>query len=440
MIFRIAEDVIERRLELIGRRTVGQAILQTFLLLVVISFFGAFFTGIGSSFLSKMPPDWVSRFDCWWRLTAAFAIMGLPALLIASLVLRAIMTMSAGWHRLAWDGRAGELVALRRGGWFGLSETTSIPLGEIQRIDLHAAPGGKSLTLTLTIHSGKQQGRAPLEATVRVRHVDRREEAMDLLFRIGRMCGLAYYSVEQSDLRNLKVQLVRESAGAERFQLLPGGSSSSRYEDDVVSEGISAPAPRVEKFRRKTFEKFVSGTRLVAWQPGKLVQLFQPAPDAAAYLVFSAGAAALAGFFAYHAAPLAKDWLPWWGTMIVAMLAAPLLACLATWLFCPDREVIFDWATGQVTWRTGKRKRSAPLTAIEQLVLRGIKKKVHRKKQSDYTNYSCALEMIVEGRTVELLESNKFRELPDAPAERLGPLAQALSESLNVPWQWREYD
>ncbi len=440
MIFRIAEDVVERRLELIGRRTVGQAILQTFLLLVIVSFLGAFFAGIGSSFLSKMPPDWVTRFDCWWRLIAAFAIMGLPALLIGGLILRAVVAISGGWHRLIWDGRAGEFVALRRGGWFGGSQTTAIPLDEIRRIDLRASPGGKNLALTLTIHSGKQLQRAPLEATVRVRHVDRREEAMDLVFRIGRMCGLLYYMPPRSDLRNFQMQLLREPAGKQAAQPIPSTGSSVRYEDDVVSEGIQAPAPRVGKFRRQTYEQTVSGTRLIAWEPGVVVQFFQPAPDALAYLGLSAGAAALAGFFAYHASPLALVWLPWWGTMLVAILAAPLLTCLTMWLFCPEYEVIFDWATGQVTWRWGKRKRSAPLTAVQQFVLRGIKKKVHRKKQPDYTNYSCALEMSVEGRTIEILESNKFRELPDAPPERLGPLAQALSESLKVPWQWREYD
>jgi hypothetical protein len=386
-----------------------------------------------------MPPDWLGRFDCWWRLIAALAVMGLPALLIAGLVLGAILALSHGWRRLTWDGRAGEFVALARGGWFGFSETTSIPLDEIQRIDLHASPGGKSLALALTIHSGKQRERAPLEATVRVRHVDRRDEAMDLVFRMGRMCGLLYYLPVRSDLRNLHLQLVREP-NSQSAQPIPNSSSRVRYEDNVVSEGIVAPAPRVGKFRRNTYAQSVSGTQLIAWEPGVLVQFLQPAPDRVAYLVAAGGAAAIAAFFAYHAAPLAKEWLPGWATMLAAALTAAFLTCLATWLFCPECEVIFDWKTSQVSWRWGKRKRSAPLTAIEQLLLRGIKKKVHRKKQSDYTNYSCALEMVVEGRTVEILESNKFRDLPDAPAERLGPLAQALSESLQVPWQWREYD
>ena len=410
------------------------------MILVVASFFGAFFVGIGSNFLSKMPPDWLGRFDCWWRLIAAFAIMGLPALLVAGLVLRAILALSHGWHRLTWDGRAGEFVALRRGGWFGFGEATSIPLGEIDRIDLRASPGGTALALSLTIHAGKQSERAPLEATVRVKHVDRREEALDLVCRMGRMCGLLHYIPLRSDLRNLHLQLVREPTGSQTARPIPSTSSSVGYEDDVVSEGIQAPAPRVGKFRRKTYALSVSGTQLIAWEPGVLVQFLQPAPDRVAYLTVALGAAAIAAFFAYHASPLAKDWLPWWGTMLAAALAAAHLTCLATWLFCPECEVIFDWKMSQVRWRWGKRKRSAPLTAIEQLMLRGIKKKVHRKKQSDYTNYSCALEMVVEGRTIEILESNKFRDLPDAPPERLGPLAQALSESLHVPWQWREYD
>jgi hypothetical protein len=47
--------------------------------------------------------------------------------------------------------------------------------------------------------------------------------------------------------------------------------------------------------------------------------------------------------------------------------------------------------------------------------------------------------MTVEGRTVYILQSNKFQDQADAPPDRLGPLAAALGESLNVPWKWREY-
>jgi len=440
MIFRIIEDVVERRLELIGRRTFAMALTQAVLTLVIVGFLCVFFAGIGSSFISKMPPDWLGRFDCWWRLVAAFLVMGVPALLIAGLILRVVMMFSDGWHRLTWDGRAGELVALRRGGLLGGNQQTTIPLAEVRRIDLHASPGGRNLALALTIHSGKQLQRAPLEATVHVRHVDRREEAMDLLFRIGRMCGLGYYAVEGSDLRKLKVRLLREPKNSERFQPIPESSSAVRYEDDVVSPNVQAPAMRVGKFQRKAFAGSVSGTRLVQWQPGERIHFHEPPPGPGTYGIAAAVAAAIAGFFAYHAAPLAAARLPWWATMLAAIVVGALGACLWIWLAYREREVIFDWPAGRVSWRIGSRLRHAPLSAIETFLLRGIKEYKKTKGRPGYTNYWCRLEMSVEGRTIYILQSNRFRDLEDAPADRLGPLTAALGESLNVPWQWREYD
>jgi hypothetical protein len=115
MIFHIIEDVVERRLELVGRRTFAEVFWLTVVTLGIVSFLGVFFATIGGNFVSKMPPDWLGRFDCWWRLMAALTVMGVPALLIAGFIWRVVMMFSDGWHRLTWDGRAGELVALRRG-------------------------------------------------------------------------------------------------------------------------------------------------------------------------------------------------------------------------------------------------------------------------------------------------------------------------------------
>ena len=46
------------------------------------------------------------------------------------------------------------------------------------------------------------------------------------------------------------------------------------------------------------------------------------------------------------------------------MVLSPIVACVWTFFRYREREVVFDWATGQVTWRVGKRVRHASLTAI----------------------------------------------------------------------------
>jgi len=440
MVFRIHEDVVERKLDLIGRRTYLQAAVQLALALVIAWFVVVVLVSVVSKMIGNLPANWITRFDCWWRLILAASIICVPATLIGAAFLRLVLTVSDGCRRMTWDARSGELTAVFYGGLLGLRRSENLPLAEIQRIDLHAAPGGNRLALKLTVHSARQLARKPLVAELRVQHVDRREEAMDLLFRIARQCGIEHYAVEGSDVRNLQLRAARKpQKSSDRYQPIPEVSSAVRYEEDVVSPGAVAPAIKVVEFSPSVFSSCVTGTLLKQWQPGERVHFHEPAADAAMHGVAGLIAAIGAGFISYYLAPTFAAWLPGWAVMTLAILAAPLISSTVVFFAYREREIVFDWPTGTIAWRTGRRWRHAQLKQIERLLLRGEKRTVSRKKGRSYTKHWCRLEIVVEGRQVFLVQTNEYREDPDTPANRLGSLAAALSESLGVGWQWREY-
>lgn len=444
MYYRLIEDVVERRLELIGRHGFFQALAHAVLTLFIVGFVAVYLAGITVSFASKLPANWHFRFDIWWRLIAAELIMGLPGLVVGYFVLRAIAAgLDGGWRRLIWDERLAEFSAMKRVGVLRLTSYSKIPFADLEQIVLHASPGGKNLALKLSIGSDNFVNHPLLEAAGTVQYVDRREEAMDLLFRIGRACGLDHYAVEDSDIRNLKLCLRREPQGKThngRFQPIPSAASAARYDDNLVPTSIPAPEIKVGPFHPETLANSAGKTRLVEWQPGVRVRFHTPAADWAEYVVHAGVAAIVGGVLAYGLAPLARPWLPGWATMIVAIAVAPLAA--SGWVFfrfC-ERETTIDWLSKQVTWRIGSRTRHASFSNIHSLQLRGLKRTINRKKQPSYDEHWGRLEVLLDRGAILVLESDALRRDPDGPPRQLGPLTAALAESLGVPWQWRDYN
>lgn len=440
MYYRIAEDVVQRRLEFIGRRTWGEALFQSVLTLGILGFLALFTLGVGANLVEKLPDNWVTRLDCWWRLVAAMLIFCVPATAIGLAFIRIGRAISDGCQRLTWDGRSGELVAVERGGLLGRCTQTTVPLGEITRIDLHATPGGRNLNLQLTVRCSKGKlDRQPLEAKLLVQHVDRREEALDVLFRIGRMCDLGWYAIESSDVRNMRVRLVREPKKSDRYQPLPTVTAAAEYHDNTALLTAAAPAIQVAKFRPEMFHRAAYGALLAEWQPGQRIHLHTPAADAKLYAFAAAIGAATGGFAAYNLAEFATDWLPIWASAVLAVLLGVALACLFVYSQHPGRDVTFDWPAGRVSWRVGPWRRSASLASVESLLLRGCTRTTKQKQKRSQTWYYASLEMLVGGRRVFVVQSPESLEEADTPAKQLGPFTAALADSLQVGWKWQDY-
>ena len=118
MIFRIHDDVVERKLELIGRRTFLEAAVQLVLALVIAGFVAGVIVTVVPALAAKLPANWITRFDCWWRLILASSLICVPATLIGMVAVRVVVAFSDGCRRMTWDTRAGELTASFRGGLF----------------------------------------------------------------------------------------------------------------------------------------------------------------------------------------------------------------------------------------------------------------------------------------------------------------------------------
>jgi hypothetical protein len=440
VIHHFTEDVAFRRLEFIGRRTWGAAIFQAVLTLGIVGFLAVYFLGVAANLVEKLPDDWFTRPDCWGRLVLAMLIFYVPAAAIGLAFIRVGGAISDGWQRLTWDGRAGELVAIERGGLLGRCTQTIVPLREITRLDLHATPAGRNLSLLLTVHCSRgKSNRQSLEMKLVVEHVDRREEALDLLFRIGRMCDLGWYAVPSSDLRNLRVRLVRDPHKSTRYQPLPAPAAAADYRDNTAPLAAGAPAIQIARFRPESFHLATDGALLAQWQPGQRIHLHTPGADAKLY-AFAAGiGAATGGFAAYNLAEFATEWLPVWGSTALAILLGAAVACL--WVYCrhPGRDVIFDWLSGRVSWRVGPWRQSASLASVQSLLLRGSTRTSKQKQRRSQTWYYANLEMLIGGRRVFVVQSPDSLEEADTPAKQLGPFTAALADALQVGWKWQDY-
>jgi hypothetical protein len=257
------------------------------------------------------------------------------------------------------------------------------------------------------------------------------------LIRVGVGIGIG---IEGNDVRNLRLRAVREGKTSDKFQPIPAAASAARYEDNVVSPGITAPPLAVGQFSRALFSKSVHGTLLKEWKPGERIHFHEPPADWTLYAIAAGAACVGAGFLSYNVTPHFRDWLPGWATMAVAMTLGPLIACGVVFFAYREREIVLDWPMGTIGWRRGRLWRHAELKQIEQLLLRGLKRHISQKKRRSYTKYSCRLDLYIGGRRVFLAQTNEHIDDPDTPANQLGSLAAALAEAVGVSWQWRDYD
>jgi hypothetical protein len=133
------------------------------------------------------------------------------------------------------------------------------------------------------------------------------------------------------------------------------------------------------------------------------------------------------------------DWLPIWASAVLAVLLGVAVACLFVYGQHPGRDVIFDWLTGRVMWRSGPWRRSASLASVQSLLLRGCTRTRKQKQKKSQTWYYASLEMLIGGRKVFVVQSPDSLEEADTPAQQLGPFTAALADSLQVGWKWQDY-
>ncbi|MDA1049487.1 MAG: hypothetical protein O3C40_03280 [Planctomycetota bacterium] len=285
--------------------------------------------------------------------------------------------------------------------------------------------GKNPIDIHLTI-SGKEQ--ADVSIDIAIGEVDRRDEALDVLFCIARVSGLSHYSVEDNDVEMMVVSLSR-NGDADGYLTLPAASQSPRYDLDQVSTSATAPKPQVAAFDPDSFVHPV--TRLTKWNPGQEIRIFRPAAPFSMALVVGAVAAVIVSFMAYLFYPSTGVW----GMLFVAATAF-VIGAIGCRGYKHEYEVVLNWSLRTVSWRREWFARTANLNNIDHLELRGIEK-VRHSGDDPYSTYLCKLELILDsGTRVFVVDNGTWEESDTGQRRQLEPLSAALAESIEKPWRW----
>lgn len=394
----------------------------------------------------KLPPGWPFRFEWLWRV-AAVGLLVTAALVVIVRQFFWITSHAMGYCKhLSWDARESAFRASFSGWcWFGRQQIR-LPLQNITSIDMQiGAETATALPLRITVAylaPDEESFDSTMADAIEVEGIDKRAEALDLLFRIGRATGMAQYVV-RNVVRDLQVRLVREKQDSrEVAQPIPQIQGTPQYDLDLFTTTVALPQIEVSEFDLKTAQRSIRPTEIVAWKPRQRVEFHTPAAPAVAYAIVGAMGAiifgAIGGFVASSAEqPLAIG-------LGIGAVGGTALTSFILFFLGRRRQVVFDWSRAELSCHTGRRLQTRPLSDVEGLALRGID--VHRQRLEETgprhrskRRYRCRLCLLLTDREVWLGQTFRHSSSPDTPFQELAPLTRALAESLEVPWRWDEY-
>ncbi|MFZ5469497.1 MAG: hypothetical protein ACOZIN_08680, partial [Myxococcota bacterium] len=142
--------------------------------------------------------------------TAATLGLSTPWLALAGVTLAGLL----GWRssRIAvfeWDGATERFTLEREGVFLLFARTTTIPFRALERVRLGVGPEGAGpLTLRLEMAFTAQLQERELGLIFRVADLNRRQEALDFLFRIAHMLRWPHHRLLRADAEALELELV----------------------------------------------------------------------------------------------------------------------------------------------------------------------------------------------------------------------------------------
>ncbi|MEK6239429.1 MAG: hypothetical protein N2C14_32325, partial [Planctomycetales bacterium] len=313
--------------------------------------------------------------SAWVGLADKFAVIPLQAG-VAIVVIAAFYLLICGvgfsigavffnyWKWLRFHKQDG--FSAHKASWYGFGgERRGAKAANIQRIELQLdSEGAARLPLMLTVW--RESEIIPAQMELSIAHVDKRAEALDLLFRIGRLMGMKGYIVRSSGIRYLQVELVCETGDAEGVQSLPEATGTARYDLDQIQSAVEVPKVAVPVFDLETARRAMPLTKIVEWSPGDRVHFHRPIPPLSAFVIIGVVGSLIGSVAGFLPLPF-NSWL----MAGLGTVAGAGLICLYTFFQVRQREVYFDWAAGEVWWRVGGRLRRSPLSDIQELVLWG---------------------------------------------------------------------
>jgi hypothetical protein len=334
-----------------------------------------------------------------------------------------------------------------------------VPLAAIERIALVAVGvSGRLLSLRLDIF---RRGDAPsLSLSFVVPALDRREEAIDLLFRLAHATAppgvggvfrgeatpaFAWYAVKLCDHATLSLELRRSPSPDARRVPAPEGPPG--YETDEPARRIMPPAYQWPKFEPSAF---LSRDEVSEWRVGHrvLLQRFESikAPhELSVYLPAPWVVLVGAMLSAITAISLLYGWLP------IFLFAIGFSALFTMVLHEGDgyqteyrirrirpsrrviRQVTFDWRRQTVELLQGRERQTVSFRNVRGVLLRGQKGRLSRGGES----YWCEIALQLQAGEILVTASEAIAHDPYRAYEALCPMAAELASGLQVPWEWQ---
>lgn len=478
--YRIAEDLPAAKLTLEWQGSAPRKLRRTLPLLLL-----AAALGIGAFLLWQ---TWGAEFQQvlaqgganWQPLVpAAFALIA-GGIILYNLFKTALQFAHGQgyWKSLDWDAAQSEF----RGRFSGTpligGRIVSLPFSDVRSITFSiGAEGGPTVPIKMQIDT--KSGSSEVSILMKVDHVDRRVEAMDLLFRIARIAGMPNYLIHRNSLRRLDLAVIQapdprwmedhdhdegdeEIGDAEPdddeeeeddFDYgdpvvplpVPTDRSFARYEMNDAQVGFNEPTVEIPKFDLASLSSAVNFTKVTCWEPGRMVRILRPAlPRALCVGLPLAGGVAAGLVASWPGLSIVQGLLrpaevPWWGVFLVTTAVAAIALAAYLWPRMFDREVVFDWQNRLVKWRHGSRAAERSLASVEGLSLGGVRSSRvrsfgERRDTTVHHESRAQLQMRLPEFDEVVIETDLWESDADKPFRELLPFTVALAQSLNVPW------
>jgi hypothetical protein len=365
-------------------------------------------------------------------------------------VMVVLLTLARGVRivsRLSFD-RAGDRIEIKEFRLIGAGrdETETIPFADLRGMLVSAAsrPGRGTgsqpvpgLGVNVKLLFREETGQQPRQLALAVDGLDKIEEASDLALRLASVARFEYQRVLRSDPRGLEVEF--GTLGAQGFFPMPESVAVGKA--DYAHDQVSQPAQAIAAHESTPpFDpaRFKSEFRPLAWLPGQEVRfkrsLGLPAIGCApGMLLLLAGPLVFVSMGPGHS--LGDRIMP---SLVVGVFGLIFggLAAAAVYTSLP-RTVTFDWMARKLTIRGAFRQSDYDFADIRTLELKGVKFHHSPKSGGSYWTYASALvanlgALGVETHAIELLQTDSFREDPDAPYRMALPLVTDLAAALGV--------
>lgn len=314
---------------------------------------------------------------------------------------------------------------------------------DLTRVELQvpAEQPGRNLPLTCRVGWRDAQG-ADREAAVpvQVAGLDRRGEAVALAIRIAGALGWPAYRVERSDHLRLELHLLRDArTAADALPIPSDGHALEPAGDDPKGLGELVPEARLPAFDPSAFP---GPAQVREWQPGSRVRLVEP-PAPRRSVAAVVGFLAVVSSVPIIALVVFGELIPMGHLLWIPAVQTPVFAGLVGWAVLRrarrEREVVLDWAQGELRVSQSGRQAVHPLHEIDGLRARlrsATERSTAGGRTTTTTVYWAEVAAVVQGREVPLAETSRDRSGPDAGYLAAAPLARELADALGVPWDW----